>query len=95
MRRPYFFFFPFAFFDPDGNTLATALTIDPATFATTPFLAARFFAFGFDLVVRAFGALFLVDFFAAVFAITDSPTRFSFQIMLISRPSSAFRQLAL
>jgi hypothetical protein len=73
--RGYFFFFP------PGNTLATALAIDPATFATTPFFAARFFAFGFvedfdfDFVVRAFGAVFVFAFFfAAVFAITDSAT---------------------
>ena len=71
----YFFFFP------PGKTLATALAIDPATFATTPFFEPRFFAFGFvadfDLVLRAFGAdldFDFVFFFAAVFAITDSLT---------------------
>jgi hypothetical protein len=90
LRRPlrlsYFFFFP-------GNTLATALAIDPATFATTPFFEPRFFAFGFvvfdlDLVERAFGADFdFVFFFAAVFAITDPPTFPSLQIILVSLPS--------
>jgi len=75
-RPPYFFFFP------PGITLATALAIDPATFATTPFLAPRFFAFGFaddfddrDLVELALGAVFVfVFFFAAVLAIADSAT---------------------
>lgn len=63
--RRYRFFFP-----RDGNTLATALAIEPATFATTPFfLEVRFFAL--DFVVRAFGAA--LD-FAFFFAITDSPT---------------------
>jgi hypothetical protein len=73
----YRFFFPL-----DGNTLATALAIDPATFATTPFLEERFLAFGFDFVFRAFGALFDLDFvffFAAVFAIPDSPTPLPFR----------------
>jgi hypothetical protein len=68
----YFFFFP------PGITLATALAIEPATFATTPFLfAARFFAFGFAL--RPFDVAFGFDFdpvvfFAAFFAIADSLT---------------------
>ena len=69
----YFFFFP-------GITLATALAIDPATFATTPFFDARFLLLGFvvpdfDLLGRAFGAVFdFVVFFLAVFAITHSAT---------------------
>jgi hypothetical protein len=70
----------FFFFDPDGKTLATALTIDPATLATTPFLELRFFALGF---VFDFGAaLDFVFFFAAVFAITDSSTFSRLEIML-------------
>ena len=66
----------FFFFDPDGKTLATALAIEPATFATTPFLELRFFALGFVFdFVRAFGAVLdFVFFFAEVFAITDTPT---------------------
>jgi len=81
----YFFFFP------PGITLATALAIDPATFATTPFLEARFFEldllavdfFDFEALPRAFAAGFdldfeLVFFFAAVFAITDSYTSCAF-----------------
>lgn len=66
----------FFFFEPDGNTLATALAIEPATFATTPFFELRFFALGFVFdFVRAFGAVLdFAFFFAAVFAITDSPT---------------------
>jgi hypothetical protein len=64
------FFFPF-----DGNTLATALAIELATFATTPFLEERFFALGFDLV-RAFGAV--LD-FAFFFAIINPPTPSSFR----------------
>jgi hypothetical protein len=65
----YFFFFP-------GITLATALAIDPATLATTPFFDPRFFPFDFDdLLDLAFGAVFdFVFFFLAVFAITDSAT---------------------
>ncbi len=76
----------FFFFDPDGKTLATALAIEPATLATTPFLELRFFARGFVFdFVRAFGAaLDFVFFFAAVFAITDTPTLWSFQITLKS-----------
>lgn len=77
--------FRYFFFFPPGITLATALTIEPATFATTPFLAARFlaFAFGFaddfddlDLgAVRVLGAVFVFAFFfAAVLAIRDSLT---------------------
>lgn len=74
----------FFFFDPDGNTLATALAIEPATFATTPFLELRLFALGFVFdFVRAFGAAFDFDFFfAAVFAITDTPTFSLFRIIL-------------
>ena len=74
----------FFFFDPDGKTLATALTIEPATFATTPFLELRFFALGFVFdFVRAFGAVLDFDFFfAAVFAITDTPTFSSIQKIL-------------
>jgi hypothetical protein len=76
---------------PPGNTLATALAIEPATFATTLFLKLRFFAvvfFDFDLVLRAFGALFVLDLdfvfvFAAVFAITDSATPSPLQITII------------
>jgi hypothetical protein len=66
----------FFFFEPDGNTLATALAIEPATFAMTPFFELRFFALGFVFdFVRAFGAVLdFAFFFAAVFAITDSPT---------------------
>lgn len=68
----YFFFFP-------GITLATALAIEPATFATTPFFEPRFFALvlDFDFVLRAFGAVLVFDFgffFAAVFAINDCST---------------------
>jgi hypothetical protein len=72
----------FFFFDPDGKTLATALTIEPATLATTPFLELRFFARGFVFdFVRAFGAVLdFAFFFAAVFAITDSSTLSPFQI---------------
>jgi len=80
----YRFFFPFDFFEPDGNTLATVLAIELAIFATTPFLELRFFAFVvFDLV---FVALLVLDFglvVAAFFAITDSGTAFPLQIMLI------------
>jgi hypothetical protein len=74
----------FFFFDPDGKTLATALTIEPATFATTPFLELRFFARGFALdFVRAFGAVLdFVFFFAAVFAIADTPTFSRLEIIL-------------
>jgi hypothetical protein len=74
----------FFFFDPDGKTLATALTIDPATLATTPFLELRFFALGFVFgFVRAFGAaLDFVFFFAAIFAITDTPTFSRIEIIL-------------
>jgi hypothetical protein len=63
----------------DGITLATALAIEPATLATTPFfLEERFFAFGldFDLDVRAFGAVLDFDFFVAI---TDTPTASSFR----------------
>jgi hypothetical protein len=70
--RPYRFFFPLP-----GITLATALAIEPATFATTPFLEARFLAFGFDFDVDF--DLDFVFFFAAVFAIPDSPTPLSFR----------------
>jgi hypothetical protein len=74
----------FFFFEPDGKTLATALAIEPATFATTPFLELRFFARGFAFdFVRAFGAVLdFVFFFAAVFAITDTPTLSRLEIML-------------
>jgi hypothetical protein len=67
--RPYRFFFPLP-----GITLATALAIEPATFATTPFFEARFLAFGFDFDFD----LDFVFFFAAVFAITDSSMPLSF-----------------
>ena len=72
----YFFFFD----DRDGITLATALAIEPATFATTPFLAPRFFAFVFDFgfAARAFGAVLDLDFALAFvffcFDIRDSLT---------------------
>jgi hypothetical protein len=74
----------FFFFDPDGKTLATALAIEPATFATTPFFELRFFALGFVFdFVRAFGAVLdFAFFFAAVFAIVNSPTLSPFQITL-------------
>jgi hypothetical protein len=80
--RPYRFFFPFDFFEPDGITLATVLAIELAMVATTPFLDVRFFAFVvvFDLLCALGAALDLVlvvaFFFAAVFAITDPLTRF-------------------
>lgn len=90
---PYFFFFPL-----DGNTLATALAIEPATFATTPFLELRFFPLGFVFVdlLRALDVLldFDVDFFfVAVFAITDSATPFPFQIIFLCAPLAALSDL--
>jgi hypothetical protein len=78
LLRFYFFFLPF--FEPDGITLATVLAIELAIFATTPFLGARFLAVFLEAVVFfdlvcAFGAgLEFVFFFAAFFAITDTPT---------------------
>jgi hypothetical protein len=64
-----------------GNTLATALAIEPATFATMPFFELRFFALAFDLVRVA--DLDFAFVFVAAFAITDSPTPSRLQIMLI------------
>jgi hypothetical protein len=81
--RPYRFFFPFDFLEPDGITLATVLAIELAIFATTPFLELRFFDPAvFDLV---FDALLVLDFglvVAAFFAITDTATPSPFQITL-------------
>jgi hypothetical protein len=81
----YRFFFPFDFFELDGITPATVLTIELAILATTPFLELRFFApvDFFDLV---FDALLVFDFglvVAAFLAINDSATASSFQITLI------------
>lgn len=74
----YFFFFPFDFEEPDGNTLATVLAIELATLATTPFCGLRFFAFAFDFAGALGAALGFVFVFALVFAevlaITDSAT---------------------
>jgi hypothetical protein len=88
---PYLFFFPFAFLEPDGITLATVLAIELAIFATTPFLDLAF-ALGFALAatlafgfVCALGALlvFVLDLVvAAFFAIADSAMRYRFQITL-------------
>ena len=83
----YRFFFPFDFLEPDGITLATVLAMELAILATTPFLDVRFFApvVFFDLV---FVALLFLDFdlvVAAFFAITDSGTASSLQIILNSR----------
>jgi hypothetical protein len=79
LQPPLYFFF----FEPDGKTLATALAIEPATFATTPFLELRFFALGFAVLfdfICAFGALLdFVVFFAAVFAIADCLTPSGFR----------------
>ena len=73
----YFFFFP------PGITLATALAIEPATFATTPFLAPRFFAFDFDFdfAARAFGAFLDLAFAFVCFDIRDSLTPYSFRYL--------------
>ncbi|PYJ12166.1 MAG: hypothetical protein DMF06_00435 [Verrucomicrobia bacterium] len=65
--------------EPEGITLATVLTMELAIFATTPFLALRFFAVGAFLFV--FETLLVLDFglvVAAFFAITDSPMRSPF-----------------
>jgi hypothetical protein len=81
--RRYRFFFPFDFLEPVGITLATVLTIELAIFATTPFLAVRFFApVVFDL---AFAPLLVFVFdlvVAAFFAINDSPMRSPFSRMV-------------
>jgi hypothetical protein len=76
------------FFEPDGITLATVLAMELAIFATTPFLAVRFLApvvvFFFAFV---FEALLVLDFglvVAAFFAITDSGTPSTIQIILNS-----------
>jgi len=90
----YRFFFPFAFLEPDGITLATVLAIELAIFATTPFLELRFFApvVFFDLV---FVALLVFDFglvAAAFFAITDSGTASPLQVTLILVSVGPFRR---
>ena len=87
LHRPYFFFFP------PGITLATALAIDPATVATTPFFEPRFFEldldpddffaelFDFELLLRVLDAdcdLDPVFFFLAVLAMTDCVTALRF-----------------
>ena len=83
LAQSYFFFFP-------GITLATALTIEPATFATTPFFEPRFFARDFDLgfVLRDLGAALDFDFvffLVAVFAINDCSIPQSFRYSKIKR----------
>jgi hypothetical protein len=67
--------------EPVGITLATVLTIELAIFATTPFLALRFFVpVVFDLVFDALLVFGLVV--AAFFAIDDSAMRSPLQITL-------------
>src|SRR4051812_15387885 len=93
LAQSYFFFFP------PGITLATALAIEPATFATTPFLEARFFAFGFvafevGLVDRAFGAVSFSLFSSLQFL--PSPTvpylvPFTYRQIPVPHPQSSLR----